>query len=138
MTGQASGESGPNELADLVGPFWSRAKVSEALGVDERRLTARVEGGDLLELRTADGVPAYPVFQFERDSDHVEVRPALASVFRTLRDFDPWTVAVLLHTPAPELSGSTPLEWLRSERAAEPVVGLAQTVAKEWAAGSAL
>ena len=52
-----------------------------------------------------------------------------------LRSFDPWTVAVLLNTPAPELDGATPIEWARQGGAQDALRDLAQVVAKEWVAG---
>jgi hypothetical protein len=79
----------------------------------------------------------YPVEQFWRRGGRVEVRPALVPVFRTLRGFDGWAVAVLLHTPAPELDGLSLLAWLRRGNAPEAVSDVARVVAREWNAGTA-
>jgi hypothetical protein len=85
---------------------------------------------------TADGDRVYPVFQFARHHDgSVETKPAVAAMLEPLRSFDPWTVALLLNTIAPELDGETPIEWARQGGAQDALRGLAQVVAKEWAAG---
>jgi hypothetical protein len=125
-----------NELAALVGPFWSEAKTCEALDASAESLAARRETGTLLGLVTADEDRVYPVFQFARRHDgSVETKPAVVAMLEPLRSFDPWTVAVLLHTPAPELDDSTPIEWAREGGAPDALRDLAQVVAKEWAAG---
>jgi hypothetical protein len=126
-----------NELAALVGPFWSHQKTRSALGLGPAGLTALRDAGGVLELVSADGVPFYPAFQFERAGDETRVRPALALVIRVLRGFDPWAVAVLLHTPAAELDDSSPLAWLKAGGAPGDVEELAKVVAREWSAGSA-
>lgn len=125
-----------NEIAELVGPTWSEDKVVAALGVSADTVAARRDAGTLLALPTSDGDLAYPVSQFQRLSGTVKVKPALVPVLRALHEFDPWAVAVLLHTPAPELDGEAPLEWLSGGGAPEALASLAETVAREWAAGS--
>lgn len=126
-----------NELADLVGPVWSESKACAALDASRDVLSARREAGTLLGLTTSDGTTVYPVFQFVRRTDgQVEVRPGLLAVMGPLRAFDPWAVAVLLHTPAPELGGSTPIQWDRDGGASEALGDLADAVAREWAAGA--
>lgn len=131
-------EESPNELAALLGPFWSSAKVQDALGVPTRQaLASRRKNGSVLGLKTSDGDVVYPVWQFHRRDDAIEVKPALVGMLRILKTFDPWTVAVVLRTPAPELKGLTPIDWVRAGRPAATLVELARVVAREWAAGSA-
>ncbi|WP_210438466.1 hypothetical protein [Nocardioides xinjiangensis] len=123
-----------NELADLVGPFWSWSRVSAALGLSSDRRARGEVGGALLGLATTDGQVVYPVWQFHRlPSGRVEVRPGLAAVFHELQGFDPWAVAVLIHTPAPELDGQTPLEAARSGAAPDDLARVAHAVRREWA-----
>jgi hypothetical protein len=126
-----------NEIAKVVGACWSENKVLTALGVTSETLAALRSTGRILGLLTSDGARMYPVKQFERRAGAVEVRSALLPVFRVLRGFDPWAVAVLLHTPAPELGDASPLGWLSEGGAPEVLARLAETVAREWAAGSA-
>ena len=134
MTG---GRVAKNEIAEVVGACWSQNKVLTALGVTSEALAAWRSTGRILGLLTSDGARVYPVTQFQRREGAVEVRPALLPVLRALRGFDPWAVAVLLHTPAPELDDASPLGWLSDGGAPEVLARLAETVAREWAAGSA-
>lgn len=132
-------DESPNELAALLGPFWTGKKVREALGISTRQaLDSRRRNGSVLALKSSDGDLFYPVFQFQRRADgHVEVKPGLLPVLRALRHFDPWTVGVLLRIPSPELGGLTPVDWVRRGKPTEALVGLAQAVAREWSAGVA-
>lgn len=136
VTDRTDSPAGENELAALVGPFWSRDRTCSALGLTPEALAALQAEGGLLELRSAEGDPFYPLFQFQKAGNHVQVRTTVAAVTRVLRHFSAWAVAVLLHTPAPELDGSTPLEWLAAGGDAQDVVALARLVSKEWSAGS--
>lgn len=128
-----------NELADLLGPFWSGARVREALGIPTRQaLDSRRRSGSVLGLKTGHGTRLYPLFQFQRHrGGRVEVKPALVPVLRTLRGFDAWAVGVLLHTTAPELDGLTPLEWTRRHRSPDAIANFARSVARNWSAGAA-
>jgi hypothetical protein len=131
-----AGDPPSNELAAFVGPLWSEIKTCGALDASPDILAARREAGALLELVTSDGDRVYPVFQFVAGEDgRIETRTGLAAMLQELRSFDPWTVAVLLKTPAPELDGSTPVEWERAGGAVEALRDLAAVVAREWAAG---
>jgi hypothetical protein len=128
----------PNALAALLGPFWTTARVRQALGNPTRQaLDSRRRNGSLLGLRTPEGVIYYPVAQFHRRNGTVEVRPTLIHLFRALKEHDPWTVGVLMHTPADELDSLTPLEWARQDRDHETLAHYAAVVAREWAAGAA-
>lgn len=125
-----------NELAEVVGPNWTEGKVIAAMGVSPETVTSWREDGAILALPTRDGALVYPTAQFERRQGTVVVRPALLPFLQALRRFDPWAVAVLLHTPTPELDGKTPLEWLSHHGEPAVLSRLAQTVAREWAAGT--
>lgn len=124
-----------NEIGALVGPFGSAARVCRSMRVSVDALTSRQGAGEVLGLLTSDGVTVYPAWQFTQREGLVEVHPVLAEVFRTLRTFDPWAVAVLLLTPAPELDGMAPLGWLDRGRNSEDVVEVGLQVAREWSAG---
>lgn len=132
-----TGDVALNELAALVGPCWAEAQVASALAVPPESLAVLRAEGAVLGLLAADGVWVYPVEQFEQPDGCVEVRPGLLPVFRALREHDPWAVAVLLHTPAPELGGATPLGWLTAGESPDAFSALAVAVAREWAAGFA-
>lgn len=125
-----------NDLVEVVGPVWSEARAIAALDVSAGTASSMRDAGSLLGLRTSDGARVYPVAQFQRRDGTVEVKPALVPVLRALRGSDPWAVAVLLHTPAPELDGATPLGWLSDGGSPETLARLARMVAREWAAGT--
>jgi len=99
------------ELADLLQPFWNAAKVLSELDLpDQTALDELSAAGNVLGLQTADGAVIYPVWQFQRRGAKTEVRASVQAIATVLREHDRWRVAVLLHTPAPELEGSTPLD----------------------------
>ena len=126
-----------SDLAAAVGPCWSEAKTAAALAVSVESLAALRTAGGVLGLETADGVWVYPIDQFRTGGGRVEVKPDLLPVFHALRGHDPWAVAALLHTPAPELDDATPLDWLSAGGDPEALSALAVAVAREWAAGFA-
>lgn len=121
-------------LVELLGPFWSSAKVRTALGINTRQaLDSRISSGSLLGLPTTDRRLVFPVFQFVAHGEGVRVRPALARMFSVLRSQDPWSVAVIVNTAAPELHDTTPLEWARAGHDDDVLVRLARTIEAEWA-----
>ena len=120
-------------LVELLGPFWSSAKVRTALGINTRQaLDSRISSGSVLALPTTDRRLLFPVFQFIAHGGDVRVRPALARMFSVLRAHDPWSVAVMVNTAAPELQGMTPFEWARAGHDDESLVRLARTIESEW------
>lgn len=106
------------------------------MGVTGDILASQQEAGEVLGLVTRDGTTVYPVFQFWRRDDRVEVKTALVPMFQTLRAFDGWAVAVLVQTPSPELNGETPLDWVRRGHERDALSDLATAVAREWSGGA--
>jgi hypothetical protein len=131
----ASGAAGTDELVALVGPVWSQGRTCEALSVSGAALADLRKAGGVLGLTTADGALVYPVSQFHRRGGTVEVRPPLVPFLTALCRFDPWAVAVLLHTPSPELHGATPLDWVRDGGSTSLLADLALAVSHEWSSG---
>lgn len=122
-----------DELAETVGPFWSAAKVAaEFGGITRQALKQRRDRGTLLGVKSADGEIFYPISQFRRSGGHIQVKPGQLEILKALKGADAWSVAVLMHTPAPELDNATPLEW--EARGGEPgaSLALAQKVRQEW------
>lgn len=129
-------EPEPNELARLVSPVWSSRRTAQALDIAPEELLARQRSGSLLAVRTTDGDEFHPAFQFQERGGRTEVKPGLVPLFRSLREYSPWAVAVLLRTPSPELQDMTPLEWLEAGRDPSAVAALGETVAREWSSGA--
>jgi hypothetical protein len=121
-----------NEIATLVGPVWSETKVVESLDVTRAALRQMRVDGFVLGLTTLEGDTFFPVAQFENRDGAVRVKVALQPLFSALRSHDPWAVAVLLHTPAPELDDLTPLSWLAGGGAPDTLASLARCVEREW------
>lgn len=127
-SGEAPGE---NELATLLGPFWSASHVAHALALpDIEAVHEWVKDGQLLALPTSDGEHVFPVSQFSSTSGCVEVHPHLLPIMEALRLHDPWSVALLMVTPAAELGGRTPVDCDVRDLAA--LRDLARQIDREW------
>lgn len=121
-------------LAEAVGSAWSSAKLRAELGnVTRQALNQRVQRGTLLGLPTSDGATVYPIFQFVRRGGKVDVRPGLRGMLKALHGQDPWTIAVALRTPAPELDGATPVDWEKRGGDESVLESLAEEMLREWA-----
>lgn len=126
-------DRGPNRLAEAVGPFWTSETVMRTLGIPTRQaLHSRIRSGSLLAVKTSDGKLLFPLSQFVRTRGAVLVKPGLQTVFRILRQEDPWAVALLLHAPAQELQGHTPLEWVAATGPDVALEELARNTYDEW------
>lgn len=124
----------PHPLADRIGPVWSSIQTREQLGLNSRQaLDSRRRSGSILGVRASNGAIYYPVSQFRVVNGAVEVRPALAAMFKALRDQDPWAVATLLTVPAPELEDQSPLQWEYADKDSSALAMLAHRVRREWA-----
>lgn len=122
----------PSRWDDLLGPFYTTAKVSQILGGVSRQAVAdRRERRTLLGLKTSDGVLVYPAFQFDERNEILPGLPEVLQVFRGNRS-DDWTLAGWLRSPSRALEGRSPVEWLRSGRDPEPVLSLARDAARRF------
>lgn len=123
-----------NELAELVGPFWSAERVRAALDLPGTTSLEKLAGkGDLLSVTTADGVAVYPVSQFQLRGESVRVIPAVRELLQLLRDVDPWTKAVMLSAPHPLLEGRSPIAWARDRGVDSTLERLARCLASDLA-----
>ena len=120
-------------LVDTVGPSWSTKKLRAELGgISPQAVHQRVARGTLWALPTSDGAAAFPTFQFVRRNGRLETKRGLQVMFKILRGEDPWAVAVLMQTPAPELEGASPVEWERSGGSIDALEHLAHDVVHGW------
>ena len=127
-------EAEPNEIADLLAPFWSASRTAEALGVTADELEERSAARAVLGTTTTDGSTVYPIWQFHRLKDGtVEVKPDFVAFFTALQGItDPWTIAIVLRTPAPELGGSTPEDWIHAKGDLATLMNYAHLIASEF------
>jgi hypothetical protein len=121
------------DLPLLIAPLWSALHVSRQLGVDESTLNVLRARAQVLAVPLRDGSLGYPSAQFETAGATVRVRPDLARFMHVLRRRDPWTVAILLHTPARDLRGGTPIAWVTSGRPGQALVDYAEALETQFA-----
>lgn len=120
-------------LIDAVGPSWSTRKVRAELGsVSPQAVHQRVDRGTLWALPTSDGSTVFPTFQFVRRNGRLETKRGLQAMFKILRAKDPWAVAVLMKTPAPELDGMSPVDWERRGGSVDALKRLAHDLVRDW------
>ena len=122
-----------SELAELVAPLWTAEHTRHLLKLSRRAMSSREQARSLLALETADGDLYYPVSQFERHDGEIRVKPALQAFMQAMPDRDPWTIAVLVNTPADELDSSTPLDWVRGGGDTQVLLDLAVVLNAEFA-----
>lgn len=127
-------ESTDNEVADLLAPFWSAQRTAEGLAVTFDELARRTRDGEVLGLSPGPGVAHYPVWQFHRLRDgSVRVKPGIATFVSALHGrANPWSIAILLRTPAAELGDQTPEQWVRAHGDDEVLRRFARHLAAEW------
>lgn len=124
----------PNELADLLAPFWSQRRTCEALGISVEQLAEEVAARRVLGLGAPGRTkPFFPVEQFERASDgRIRVKPGLVGFMTGLKSHEPWTIGVALKLPMEELDDLTPLDWLRDGGEPVRLVEAARILNSEW------
>lgn len=125
----ADGE--PNELADLLAPYWSTDHAMEELGLSRTQLDDARHDGRVLGVATTDGDHFYPVWQFRRRHGSVEVKPGVAAALHVLSTLEGWTVGVFLRMPAHELEGLTPEAWIDEGRDQEVLLHYAHVFRAE-------
>jgi hypothetical protein len=119
----------PDALDAEIGPFYDTAGVETLLGgVSKQAVEARRKKHTILAVKTSDGRWAYPTFQFSGG----DVDPALVPAIQAFRDAPAWAAALWFVTPNPDLEEQAPLEWARSGRPAEALVGSARRTVREW------
>jgi len=117
---------------DLLGPFYSTAKLEKLWGgISRQAIADRRKRGTVLGLKTADGVVVYPVFQFDEKN---RILPGLPEVLQCFRGVpvDDWTLAGWLVSPLRLLEGRSVVDWLRRGGELEPVLTLARDAARRF------
>lgn len=129
-----SGHEPASPLEALFGPCWSERQVCYQLDLlDLEQLEQLRVAGQVLGVQATGDHRVYPASQFATYGNTVGVKPALNRLFRALRGFGSWRVAVLAHIiPAPELEGMTPLAWADAELSEAAIDDLIRRVVSEW------
>ena len=122
----------PSRWDDLLGPFYTTAKVAEILGgVSRQAIADRRERHTLLALKTADGTLVYPTFQFDEHNKILAGLPEVLQCFCGSGVVD-WSLAGWLVSKLHPLDGRSPVDWLRLGRDLEPVLRLAHAAARRF------
>lgn len=125
-----------HEFDQQVGPFYDTSGLLSWIGGSRQALSGRVERGRVVACQLESGRWVYPTWQFRDDGT---VDDAYITVWRALRGAqsapvaDPWTCALWMCAPHPDLDRISPVEWLRAGNDLEPVVTLARQISSRWA-----
>ncbi|MBV6755462.1 MULTISPECIES: hypothetical protein [Rhodococcus] len=116
----------------LVGPFYDTGGLTRWWGISRQAVNKAVAAGTVIACRLDDGQWVYPTWQF---TDARTVHPHLIALWKALRTAaDPWTCAVWLRSPQPELGDRTAVDWVTTGRSVEEPLALARADAERWAA----
>ncbi|MEM7480914.1 MAG: hypothetical protein AAF481_07045 [Acidobacteriota bacterium] len=123
----------PSRWDDLLGPFYSTRQMAELCGgISRQALADRRQRRTLLGLVTADGVVAYPVFQFGEDHRVLPGLPAILQAFDP-EHTDDWTVAGWLVAAHGSLGDASVIDWLSGGGNTETALELARDTARRHA-----
>ncbi|MBF0662195.1 MULTISPECIES: hypothetical protein [unclassified Rhodococcus (in: high G+C Gram-positive bacteria)] len=122
----------PHVYDQLIGPFYDTAGLTQWWGVSRQAVNKAVATGSVIACQLDGGGWVYPTWQF---TDTGTVHPHLLTLWRTLRDAaDPWTCAVWLRSPQPELDDRTAADWIVDGHPLDAALELARADAQRWAA----
>lgn len=125
-----------HEFDQQVGPFYDTSGLLSWIGGSRQALFGRVQRGRVIACQLESGSWVYPTWQFRADGT---VDDAHMSVWRALRGpqdapaADPWTCALWMCAPHPDLEHISPVEWIRAGNDLELVLTLARQVSARWA-----
>ncbi|NMM91954.1 hypothetical protein B2J88_48115 [Rhodococcus sp. SRB_17] len=116
----------------LVGPFYDTTGLTQWWGVSRQAVNKAVAAGTVIACRLDSGQWVYPTWQF---TDSGSVHPHLITVWQTLRTAaDPWTCALWLRSPQPDLANCAVADWITDGYPVDPALELARGDAERWAA----
>jgi hypothetical protein len=96
-----------------VGPFLDEMGVRLLTGLSASQLSDHIASQNVLSVRTSEGIPVFPVFQF---GVHGELFPGMSSVAFLLLPIsdDSWDLALWLCTKSSGFDGLSAAELLRA------------------------
>lgn len=116
----------------LVGPFYDTAGLTQWWSVSRQAVNKAVAADSVIACRLADGQWVYPTWQF---TDTGTVHPHLIVLWKILRvAADPWTCAIWLRSPQPELDDRSASDWITEGNPLDTAMALADADAARWAA----
>lgn len=116
----------------LVGPFYDTAGLTKWRGVSRQAIHQAVAAGTIIACQLDGGQWVYPTWQF---TDSKTTDSALLTLWATLSAAaEPWTCAVWLRSPQPELDGRSAVDWIAQGRPLEAALSCARADAHRWAA----
>ena len=116
----------------LVGPFYDTAGLTQWRGMSRQAIHKAAAANNLIACQLEGGQWVYPTWQF---TDTGSVRPDLITLWKTLRAAaDPWTCAIWLRSPQPELDDRTAADWIIDGHPLGTALELARADAQRWAA----
>lgn len=116
----------------LVGPFYDTGDLTRWWGISRQAVNKAVTAGTVIACKLGDGQWVYPTWQF---TDAGTVHPNLIALWKTLRTAaDPWTCAVWLRSPQPELGDRSAADWIVDGHHLDTALALAHADAERWAA----
>lgn len=116
----------------LVGPFYDITGLAQWWGVSRQAIAAGVADGTVIACQLVGGQWVYPTWQCTGSG---EVHPHLIALWTILRAaVDPWSCAVWLRSPQPELDGLGAADWITGGHSHEAALKLARSDARRWAA----
>lgn len=116
----------------LVGPFYDTTGLTQWWGVSRQAINKAVAVGTVIACRLDGGQWVYPTWQF---TDSGSVHPHLITLWQTLRTAaDPWTCALWLRSPQPDLGDRTAADWITDGYPVDPALTLARADTQRWAA----
>lgn len=124
------------DLDDAIGPFYDTTGLRNWTGSSRQAIDGKRKRNSLIACQLEGRDWVYPSWQFD---DEGSPRRDLVAIWRTLRgpverpNADPWTCALWLRTPHPDLNDSTPVDWLSSGGDVGAVDALARRDAARWA-----
>ncbi|TCJ72787.1 UNVERIFIED_ORG: uncharacterized protein DUF2384 [Dietzia maris] len=125
-----------HDLDDAIGPFYDTTGLRNWTGNSRQAIDGNRKRNSLIACQLEGRDWVYPTWQFD---DAGSPRRDFVAIWRTLRgpanrpNADPWTCALWMRSPHPDLDDQTPVDWLSSGGEIETVDALARRDAARWA-----
>jgi hypothetical protein len=96
-----------------VGPFLDEMGVRRLTGLSASQLSEHIASQNVLSVRTSEGIPVFPVFQFGLNGELLPGMSSVGSLLLPISD-DSWDLALWLCTKSSSFDGLSAAELLRA------------------------